>query len=382
MHYTFSTIYRLAGALAAALLLTLGTACGGEEPIVTSVEPSFAPADSLVIVQGEHLEGIKEMRFDGQLVNFNTAYNADQALLFRVPRNVAPAEYTVTVETEDGVASFPFRVSEAAPKIIELGQEQASLGEVIKISGENFFEPLQVFFSGGLDGDMRPLDSVPGEVVSATPDLICARVPDNARAGRIFVIANGGLARSPSPLRVVNAILLTDFDGGGIRPSIDSYFSSSRGLDQNPRDLTTFIRVHDSPEPLDGQWLKLSGTRNANALIGGISLPRRGEPLGIVTPPERTLVTFDVNNGGREETFLKVLLTDTEGNDYDLLTGGLRIDGEGWQRVSAPFNRFNLAGAPVDPSQIIGVRFFLFDEDNVGVPMEVNIDNVAIAEVL
>ena len=382
MHDILKPLLKLTAAPLTALVLALGMACGEAEPIVTSVVPEFAPADSLIIVQGEHLEGITEMRFDGQLVNFNTAYNADQALLFRVPRNVPPAQYTVTLETDGGTASFPFRVSEAAPQIIEILQDQAALGEVIKIYGANFFDPLEIYFSGGLDEEMRPLDSVPGEIVSFTADTICARVPDNARAGYVHVIANGGYVRSPAPLDVVNALLITDFDGNGLRPDLDTYFSRARQLDQNPRDLSTFVRLHDSPEPIDGQFLKLSGRRTSADLLGGLAIPRTGEPLGIVTPNLRTLVTFDVHNGGRDNTFLKVILTDSDGIDYDLQTRGIRLEEEGWVRVAEPFTRFTNAGAPVDPAKVIGVRFFLFDDSGTGEPMEANIDNVAIAEIL
>ena len=375
----------LAAVFAAVIIALAGVACNEEEPMVTSVEPTFAPADSLVIVQGEHLEDVLEMRFDGELVNFNTAFNTDQALLFRVPRNLNPNDYTVTLETDGGMTSFPFRVSEAAPRIFEVLEDQAALGEVITIVGENFYgPPLEVYFSGGVDEADRPLDSIPGEIVSASLDTIRARVPDEARAGTVILVANGGIARSPRSIGILSPLLITDFDGGGIRGDISAYLPRAvTGLDQNRRDITTFVAAHDSPAPLNGQYLKLSGRRTSDPLLGGIRIPALGDPFGISGVPLNTVITFDVHNGGRTESFLQVVLTDTNRVDYELDTRGILLEETGWNFRSIPLSRFtNLQGAPVSPGSVRGVSFFLFDDSPEAVLMEANIDNVRFAEVL
>ena len=376
----------LAAALTLLSLALLGVACDGEGPVVTSVQPSFAPSDSLVIVQGENLEGILEMRFDGRIVNFNTAFNADQALLFRVPRNLPPAEYDVTIETEDGTASFPFRVSEAAPQILGIVEEQAAIGEVIKIFGMNFFDdPLEVYFSAGVDAEERPLDSVPGEIVAATLDTVCVVVPPEARTGNVFVIANGGLARSGSSLEIVNALLITDFDGGGVRADTNDYFSRGGDIEQDRRIIRTFVDLHEDPMPIDGRYLKISGTRRNDAILGGLSIPRRGEAFGISSRANRTLLTFVSNNNGFEDTRVAIILTDTAGRAFALNTETLRLDDPaGWVRQAIPLSSFLDAGmAPVVPGALRSIGFFLVDP-STGDPvrMEANIDNVAVAEIL
>ena len=371
---------------ASALALTLAVvACGDPDaPVVNSVEPEFAPPDSLVVVQGQNLEGITAMRFDGQIVNFNTSYNADQALLFRVPRNLMPADYTVTLETDGGVATFPFRVSEKAPRILGTLEPQGALGGVVTIVGENFFEPpLEVYFSTGLDENDMPLDSVIGEVISFSEDTVRARIPPEARSGNFFVRANGGIARSPTPFRIVESTLLTDFDGGGVRGDVTTYRAFGRSLDQG-RDLDALIAEHESPPPFDGRYLKMSGVSSTRPASSGVRIPDSGDPLGFEGLPLDVLLGFRVNHGGAEGTQLRVGLVDADGLDYALPGGFVTLEEDGWTRVSIPFNQFtDTGGLPIDPANLRGVVFSFRNTDaEPGTRYEANIDNITVSRIL
>jgi len=75
-------------------LLTI-VSCGKEAgpPVIENISPVFGPAESLITIEGVNLANISEIKFSEQVINFNTAYNADHALLFRVPTNVPLGEH-------------------------------------------------------------------------------------------------------------------------------------------------------------------------------------------------------------------------------------------------------------------------------------------------
>ena len=381
-HFTVPSRWLWGAASALALAVV---ACGDPDaPVVSSVDPEFAPPDSLVIVQGENLEGITAMRFDGQVVNFNTSYNADQALLFRVPRDLAPADYAVTLETDGGMATFPFRVSEMAPQILRTVESQGALGGVVTIVGENFFEPpLEVYFSTGVDDNDVPLDSILGEVISFSEDTIRARIPAEARSGSFFVRANGGIARSPIPFEIVEATLLTDFDGGGVRADVTTYRAFGRDLDQG-RDLDALIALHESPPPFSGRYLKLSGVRGTRNAESGVIVPDSGDPLGVEGPALDVLLGFRVNHGGAAGTRLRVGLIDADGIAYALPNDFITLETEGWSPVSIPFNQFtDTNNFPIDPANVRGITFSFRNTDaEPGSRFEANIDDISVSRIL
>ncbi len=362
----------LVGLLLAVLALSLTSCEDPEQPVITSVSPGFAPADSLVIIQGSNLGEIRSLRFDGQLVNFNTSYNSDVALLFRVPRNIAAAEYTATLETDGGTVTFPFRVSRPAPQIVSILEETGRIGSIITIVGKNFFDPLTVYMKA-------EVDTLPAEIVTATEDTIRVRIPETAKLGYVYVKANGGLARSPKRFEVVNSLLVNDFDGNGLRADV------SRWLLQGTLDQTLATVVQSSnPAPISGQFLKLSGRDAARqGFIGSIRTPTAGvEPFGITTDVNQTLLEFDINNNGKKDTRIIIVLRERDGSTNDF-TRELAVDGDGWIHQSQPLSRFtDLNGFQIDPAKLVSVRFILFDTNKTGKPFEINIDNLTLSEIL
>jgi len=137
-------------------------ACGKEvgPPVIESIEPAFAPAEALVTIQGANLANIKEVKFSDQVINFNNAYNADNALLLRIATNVPLGEHIISLTTDGGTATTNFRVTLEPPEIFNFTPASAAVGEQVTIKGKNFYEPLTAWF----------FDSVQAEIVSLAPD--------------------------------------------------------------------------------------------------------------------------------------------------------------------------------------------------------------------
>ena len=351
-----------------ALALAGALAAGCDEPgapVVESVEPTRAPADTLVTVIGRNLAGITAMTFDGQVVNFNTAYNADEALLFRVPPSVAPGEYEVALTTDGGRATFPFAVTLGAPLVLRFSNDQGAAGSVTTIYGENFFEPLEVYFVG-------EEDSLRAEILAASEDSIRVRVPDEATRGYVYVQANGGESRSPGRFEVLLETLVADFDGGGARPDVGAWIFRG-GLELTGADAVR----GDGPEPLDGDYLTLRGTAGTSPLIGNVRTPSAGlDVFGLEAEGRFTFLEFDYNTDGHPATQLTVVLKERDGSLNDF-SRSFDLDEDGWVSVSQPLTRFqDLDGVPADPAKVVYVKFILLDEAGSGEPFEANIDNL------
>ena len=358
----------------AVALLTLGLAACEDPgtPTITSVEPMSAPADSLVIVEGSNLADITRMTFDGELVNFNTAFNSDIALQFRVPPNVEAREYNVVITTDGGSAEFPFRVTLDAPLVLGFTEPQGAIGSVTTIFGENFFEPLEVYFAS-------ETDSVKAEILNLQSDSIRVRVPEGAGRSFVYVHANGGTSRSQGIFEVVRETLVSDFDGNGVRGDASAYVFRG-GLAFTGADA---VRA-SNPEPVDGNFLKIQGQSSGSSFIGSVRTPTidraEFENFGLEALPRFTFLEFDYNNNGRTATRLTVVIKERDGSRNDF-SREYELDGDGWVSTSQPLARFlDIDGLPVDPEKAVSITFNLLDTDGSGEPFEANIDNIRFVE--
>ncbi|MFK7926287.1 MAG: IPT/TIG domain-containing protein, partial [Bacteroidia bacterium] len=335
-------------------------------PVIDVLEPVFGPAETLVVIEGQNLGDIQEITFSGQVVNFNNAYNADHALLMRIPSSVPLGEHEVIFRTPFGSVSSSFRVTLDPPEIFSVNPQPASPGEVITIYGENFFEPLEVYF----------FDSIQAEIVLNMPDSIRVIVPEGVEKGPITVVANGGGARSPIDFFSINRILVNDFDGDGMRPLTERWiFKGSI----NETNLTAV--QNGNPQPIDNNYLKISGTDDLDiSWIGGVQsyFGLQGddfEDFGIRSASNNTLLELDVNNNGRNDTYVILILLENNGSPNDF-AHTVHLDQPGWQRLSIPLNRFkDLNDLIVDPAKVRIVKIFLTDNDDSNNLLEVNVDN-------
>lgn len=357
-------------------LLTIAFfACEEEQdpPMLENVEPIFGPAETLVTFEGTNLHNLREMTFSGQSVNFNTAYNSDNALLFRIPTNVPLGDHEVILTTDGGSVSTNFKVTLEPPEIFEIVPESASPGETVAILGKNFFEPLEVFF----------FEDVPAEITFHSPDSIEVIVPEGVQKGRITVEANGGPTLSPVNFFSVNSILVNDFDGNGLRPNTIQWVFVGE-IDQTP--LTAVQETN--PAPVDGKFLKLSGSDVLDiGWIGGTQT-NYGFPgdtftdFGITTDLSNTLIEMDIHNNGRDNTHIILILLENDGSPNDFTTN-IHVDWNGWEKISIPLSRFeDLNGIPIDPAKVRTLKIHLIDEEDSNEPLEVNVDNIRFVEII
>lgn len=342
-------------------------------PVIDSIDPTFGPAETLVTIEGTNLANITEVTFSGQVVNFNNAYNSDRALLLRIPTNVPLGEHEVVLTTKGGSATTNFKVSLDPPEIFSISPEAAFPGDVVTIYGKNFFAPLEVYF----------FDSIQAVIIAETPDSLLVQVPEDIEKGHVTVVANGGVALSPVDFFIENTILVNDFDGNGLRAQTNQWIFVGE-IDQNALNA-----VHDSnPDPIDNNFLKLSGQDNLDiSWIGGaqtnFGFPGdEFETFGIRTSPNNTLLEMDVNHNGHENTYIILILLENDGSPNDF-THKIKLDKDGWDRLSIPLNRFkDIDEVLVDPTKVRTLKIHLIDEEDTNTQLEVNVDNISFVEIL
>lgn len=356
-----------------ALAVLIFTACNKTEtPSLLSIDPTFGPEGTLVTIEGENLADIITMKFSGQVVNFNTAYNSDNALLFRVPNNVPLGDHIIELETEGGVVTTDFSVTLDPPEIYGFEPESAAPGEEITIYGENFFEPLTVYF----------FDSIQATITSTSEDSINVIVPDGVQKGFLRVDANGGFAYSPIQFFSTRTILVNDFDGNGMRPETNSWLFEGF-IDQNASNAIQ----NTDPIPFDNNYLKLTGSDDLNiGWIGGAGSNFQDamvfDNFGLTTNVNNTLLEMEMNSNGNEVTHIILVLQERDGSINDF-THTFKVDWEGWQTVSFPLNRFNdLNEILIDPAKVKTVKVHLNNTENSNSPLEVNVDNIRFVEIL
>ncbi len=342
------------------------------EPVITSYEPEFGEEATLITVLGSNFEDLTAINFDEEVAaNFNPSFGTNDALLFRVPPDAPLGENMVEIITEHGKTSFPFRVTLQAPSIFDFYPKSANQGSEVTILGKNFFEPLEVLF----------FDSIAGNIKFAQADSIVVEVPAGVEKGRIKVKANGGSSITPELFFSTEEILVNDFDGNGIRNETTKWLFYG-SIEQNAMDAIQ----SSMPDPVDGNFLKLSGFDSGGAWVGGTEShsndPMVFDVFEIKSNINDTFVEMDINNNGNDDTHLIIVLAERNGSFNDF-TETIAIDWDGWETINIPLNRFlDINGATPDPQKIRTIKMHLFNELGSNQKMEVNLDNIKFIQIL
>ncbi len=343
-----------------------------DPPVITLVDPIFGPAETLVTFEGMNLANIETITFSDQIVNFNTAYNSDVALLFRVPTNVPLGDHEVVFTTAGGTVSTNFQITLDPPEIFEISPESSIPGDVVTIKGKNFYEPLEVYF----------FDSTQAEIITFSPDSMNVIVPADTQKGKVRVNANGGSTLSPVDFFITTSVLVNDFDGNGVRAATENWLFDAL-VDQN---AMTAVQ-NTNPEPYEGNFLKLSGRDDLGIQwIGGTESYSADidvfDNFGIRSSLNNTLLEMDVNTNGNTNTNVIFIFLERDGSPNDF-AHEVKIDGEGWHKISIPLGRFtDIDGITVDPAKIRAIKIHLIDSDATGEVLELNIDNIKFQELL
>ena len=343
----------------------------GEPPVVISFAPEFGSAETLITLKGAHFDDLVELNFNDDIpADFNPSFGTDSALLFRVPLEAPLGDNMVLIKTLSGETSFTFRVTLKPPEVAKFYPKSANTGDVVHILGKNFFEPLEILF----------FDSIPGKVLFSAEDSISVEVPEGVEKGRIKVKANGGSSFTAESFFTTKDILVSDFDGNGLRAETEKWRFYGN-IDQNASNA-----VHNSdPEPINGNFLKISGVDPGSVWIGGAENHSNDlntfDNFGIKSNINNTFLEFDVNNNGAKDTHLILVLGERGGSPNDF-TETLHLDKDGWRNYRIPLNRFmDINSANVDPAKIRVVKLHLYNELGVTKKLEVNIDNLKFIQI-
>jgi len=355
------------------LVILSFVSCGSSDPpVVVEFSPEFGPSETLITVEGSGFDDLVAIDFnDGVAADFNPSFGKSDALLMRVPPNAPLGENAVTIVTEHGETSFNFRVTLQAPSVFDFEPKFANEGAVVSITGKNFFEPLEVLF----------FDSIPGNIIYSQEDSIAVEVPANVQKGRITVVANGGSSITPELFFSTNELVVNDFDGGGVRAETDKWLFYGN-IDQNAMTAV----VSSNPDPIDNNFLKISGDDPGSTWVGGAESHSNDlmtfDVFEVDSDINDTFIEFDVSSNGNDDSHLIVVLAERAGSSNDF-SEMIHLSHTGWQKVSIPLNRFaDINGATPDPQKLRTIKFHLFNELGSSQKMEANIDNIKFIQIL
>jgi len=349
------------------------SACGKNvgDPSVITYSPITGPPGTLVTVEGMNFDDLTKLNFDDEVpADFNPSFGTPDVLLFRVPEDAPLGDNMIHIETEHGETFFPFKVTLEAPVVSDFYPKSANEGETVTILGTNFFEPLEILF----------FDSIPGKILYHQPDSLVIEVPAGVERGRINVKANGGNSLTAELFFSTVDYLVNDFDGNGLRAETNKWLFYGN-IEQNFTNA-----VHNSnPDPLDGNFLKVSGTDPGSIWIGGTEShsndPNDFDVFPIASDINNTFVEMDINNNGAVATQLIIVLAERNGSTNDF-TAEIDVDWEGWRTVSIPLSRFaDIGGVTIDPSKIRTIKMHLYNGNNSSNKLEVNIDNLKFVQI-
>ncbi|WP_017733937.1 glycan-binding surface protein [Nafulsella turpanensis] len=241
-------------------LLVLGslmTACEkDDEEMVMSGEPSIsyvrvtdpaaadsllvgAPLGDLIAIVGENLGSTKHLWFNDQKAALEPSYVTDRTILVNIP-NKAPTEVTdvMTLVFANGdTLRYPFEVTIAPPLVLAMENEYAPIGTETTVTGDFFFEPVAITFTGGAEA----------EIIAMDQNAVTFIVPEGAQTGPVsFTTAFG--------------TTISNF-----------HYKDQRNIILNYDDLTAEGSWRPGPiaseDGIDGNYLKLGGVLAANERI-------------------------------------------------------------------------------------------------------------------
>lgn len=324
--------------------------------------PDSALPNTLINIKGSGLQGLVSVKFDTVTSVINPVYNTETNLLVYVPSNAKYGVQKITLTNGlGGTAQISFKVIQPAPVISSIAPLSARPGDTVTITGSFFRNILSVL-----------LGAVTAQVVdSSSASALKFKVPTGVSAGLVTVTTLGGTAVSTATVTTETALLIADFDGGGIRPDGNSWYSYG--------DMTSKTIANSSPAAIAGNFIKAVSKTTSTAGYAGISTytaASGSQLLGLTTPATATYIKFDANSNGYSSTQLQVNLGDAAGNNFNRV---VNISWTGWQTVSIKLSDFYFgygtdASQTVDPSQITTVKFHF--NNYVGNQSEANLDNI------
>lgn len=209
------------------ILLTFAsfTACQNDDAVTANVDAMVAePGDLLnqtfpltkVRVEGTGLTGLKKITLDNKIdISFNPNYNSDKAFIFTIPFDEKLGSrfgvQPITFVTASGSVTKNIEILQPVPTITKTIPAVATPGFPLEIQGTWFYNVSSITLGG---------KSLSYSVNSSSSIII--GLPADAVSGSELVITTpGGSAKKTIEFAI--SILLSDFDGNGVRKDWFSY---------------------------------------------------------------------------------------------------------------------------------------------------------------
>lgn len=182
------------GWLLALLIFVLFVAEGAHattKPRIDSFTPSSGPVGTQVTIFGANFDGATAVLFKDGVPAVFTVDSSSQITAV-VPEGAISGRIKVTTPAGTATSSTAFKVVRA-PELTSFAPASGAVGDVVKLSGANFVDVIEVSFG-----------SVEAPFAVVSPTAISATVPPGAAAGPITVVTAGGSVTSASAFQVIH----------------------------------------------------------------------------------------------------------------------------------------------------------------------------------
>jgi hypothetical protein len=351
------------------LATTLYTGCKKDTihtPGNLSVNPGSALPETFITITGSDMEDIVSIKFDTTTASFSSVFNTGSAIFTNVPANPEFGLQVITLTNREGkMATVNFTVLQPAPVINSFSPGNVPVGDTVTLAGSMFTN-----ISGVYIGNVKAII-----VDSSSRTQLKFKVPAGAASGLLSIVTMGGTAYSAGAITIgERAYLIADFDGGGLAPDGNSWYSYG--------DMDSKTIANSNPAPKSGNFLKAIPKTPGSTTYAGIStysLSTPGQTFGMTSTTAATTLKFDVNNNGKTATALQVIVqeTTTDANATNFAKT-ITINGSGWNTIAIPLtdmlNNYGAGPLTPDPAKLTKVKFHFQGYSTNA--MEANIDNV------
>jgi hypothetical protein len=319
-----------------------------------------------VRVEGEGLAGLKKITLDNKInISFNPNHNSDKAFIFSIPFDdklgsrfgVQP----ITFETAAGSFTKEIEILQPVPTITKTIPEIATPGSPLEIEGTWFYNISSI-----------TLDGKAISYTSKSSSSIIIGVPEDAVFGSELVLTTpGGIAKKviqiPPPVTPEVIVIVSDFDGNGVRTSWNSY-----------GDIDTFNANTTGGPTGNYATLAWSGSTvngyNGSSAGGGTSFLSASN-----TDATKTFIDIDVSANVTGAQFA-IQLNTIDGKDYGY---NFKVTDLNWTTKTislADFKDnygFGLPATTLDASKVNEIKVGIVQSDTPN-PSVIKFDNIKV----
>ncbi len=243
------------------------------KPRIDSFSPSSGPVGTSVTILGANFDGATSVDFKDGVPAVFTVDSSSQITTV-VPDGAISGRIKVTTPAGTATSSTAFKVVRA-PALTSFAPTSGAVGDVVKVSGANFVDVLEVSFG---------TVAAPFAVVSSA--TISATVPPGAVTGPITVATTGGSATSASVFSVVHGRTASfrrpkPLVATGTVTVVDGFAPCRQGV---------WVKVQ---RKISGTWRTVAGTTTSAAGTFRVRLRNPKGPYRTVLPSQ-TLPSGDV----------------------------------------------------------------------------------------